>query len=120
MYGLKLLVRSNGVTPNQVARIFQDTHLLRVVRGIFLPIKSSTLRRRGFHLDDAQIRALPIEPGYDISFPTYICHAANDPLAPPSGMARLASSIPGAEYLETPDGGHLFFVVHSGQKDIRT
>lgn len=112
-HGLGLLVRSNGVHPNQVAQIFQDPHLYSIVKGIFRPVKSSSSRLKGFRLDDAQIQSLPVEREDGIDVPTYISHAANDPLASPSHAARLANSIPGAEYHQLPDGGHLFFVVHS-------
>lgn len=111
-YGLRLMLRSNGLRSEQVAQLYHDAHLLGVVRGIFRPVTSSSRRREGFRLDDNQIRALPAERHDIIGVPTYISHAANDPVAPSSAAARLASSIPGAEYHELPDGGHLFFVVH--------
>lgn len=114
-YGLKLLMRSNNVDPVQVERVFRDPRLLRVVRGVFEPIGTSSSRRKGMSLDHAQIQALPVERADELRVPTLIAHAANDPLAPVAGAARLAESIPGAEYLESPDGGHLFFVVHSGR-----
>lgn len=114
-YGLKLLIRTNGVEPEQIDRIFQDPRLLSVAQGIYQPITSSSARLEGFLLDDAQITSLPAETSYTVNAPTLICHAANDPIAPAQDAARFARSLPDAEYLETPDGGHIFFVVHSEQ-----
>jgi pimeloyl-ACP methyl ester carboxylesterase len=114
-YGLRLLLRANGLRREQVAQLYQDPHLLNVARGIFRPIASSSRRREGFRLDDAQIRARSGAGNDEIRVPTYASHAANDPLAPSSSAAQLARSIPGAEYHELPDGGHLFFVAHSRQ-----
>lgn len=112
-FGLKLLMRSNGVRSEQANEIFKDPHLRKVTQGIFEPIKTSSLRRKGLQLDDAQIKSLPPIESYDIRVPTYISHSANDPLAPSVDAAQLASSIPNAEYHEVSDGGHIFFVVHS-------
>jgi pimeloyl-ACP methyl ester carboxylesterase len=110
---LPLMMRSNGVNPDQIARIFEDPHLLEVVRGIYRPVTSLSERREGFLLDDVLMTSLPEERHYDIHAPTLVSHAANDPMAPASHAARMAQAIPGAEYLELPDGGHIFFVVHS-------
>ncbi len=114
-YGLPLLVRSNGVHSRQVKQIWQDVHKQRVVQGIFHPITSASVRRAGVRLDDTQIQSLSAEAHLGIGVPTFVCHAANDPLAPVSDATRLATSVPNAEYLEMIDGGHLFFVVHSEQ-----
>lgn len=112
-HGLGFLMRSNGVNASQAEQILADPRLRGIIQGIFLPINSSSLRREGLRLDGRQIEALPVDPNYEINVPTYISHAANDPLASPSAAARLADRIEGAEYLEFADGGHLFFVVHS-------
>ena len=114
-YGLRALVRSNGVSQEQTARILTDPRLLPVVRGIFEPIKTSSLRRLGVRIDDEQINSLPVERKLNADIPTYIAHAVNDPLAPVSAAARLAQGNPMIEYHEYYDGGHLFFVVHSRQ-----
>jgi hypothetical protein len=42
-------------------------------------------------------------------------HAVNDPLVSSEDAAKLAVHISGAEYHEIPDGGHIFFVVHSSR-----
>lgn len=111
-YGLKFLMRSNGVNSEQIKEIFKDTHLHKVVKGLYKPIKTASSRRKGVRLDDAQIKSLcPIE-SYDIQVPTYISHATNDPLAPVKDAQKLASVIRNAKYYESSDGGHIFFVVH--------
>jgi pimeloyl-ACP methyl ester carboxylesterase len=81
--------------------------------GIFQLIKTSSSRRQGGRLDDGQINSLSAERKLTGQVPTYIAHAANDPLAPPSAAAHLAEGNPGIEYHEYQDGGHLFFVVQS-------
>ena len=113
-YGLRFLLIANGVSLHQANEIFKDAHLLSVVKGIYEPIKTSSLRRMGMRIDDVQINSLPaLETYKDIGVPTYISHAVNDPLAPSKDAAYLASIIPNAKYHEWSDGGHLFFVVHS-------
>jgi pimeloyl-ACP methyl ester carboxylesterase len=114
-HGLGLLLCSDGLNSIQVNKILNDPQLCEVVRGIYRPIKSANMRRTGVRLDDVQIQSLQDNVHYEISVPTYICHAANDPLAPASDAAQLASSIQVASYLELQDGGHIFFVVHAEQ-----
>lgn len=114
-YGLSLLLRSNGLTSDQVKKVLQDPHQRNVSEGIFRPIKTSNSRREGLRLDDIMINALPSEPDFEINVPILISHSANDPLASPSTAERLAHSIPTAEYLPFPDGGHVFFVIHNQQ-----
>jgi pimeloyl-ACP methyl ester carboxylesterase len=111
-YALKQLARSNGVSSKQIKTIFKDAHLISIVEGIYEPVKTSSLRKIGMRLDDAQIRSLPPLETHDIQVPTYIGHAINDPLAPVTDAKKLASLIPNATYNEVSDGGHIFFVVH--------
>jgi pimeloyl-ACP methyl ester carboxylesterase len=112
-YGLGLLVRSNGVSPEQATRILADPRLAGVLAGIFRPVATASARRRGVRLDEAQIQGLPAGFGKGIRPPLLIGHAGNDPLAPPQAAARLASANPQADYHPYSDGGHLFFVVHN-------
>lgn len=112
-YGLGTLMRSNGVSRTQSDQIMSDPGLSSAVRGIFQPIATSSSRRQGVRLDDIQIKSLPAERKLTGQVPTYIAHAANDPLAPPSAAAHLAEGNPSIEHHEYQDGGHLFFVVHS-------
>lgn len=114
-YGLRLLIRSSGVQPNQVGPLLDDPLQREVIQGIFRPATTPSLRREGMHLDQVNIESLPAEPSYEVSLPTLICHAADDPLASPAAAEELAASIPGAKYLPFPDGGHVFFVVHHAQ-----
>jgi pimeloyl-ACP methyl ester carboxylesterase len=114
-YGLKQLVRSNGLTPEQTKQVLQDPHLRRVVQGIYQPITNSSLRRVGMRLDHEQINSLPGEPNYALTVPTFIAHATNDPLAPVAQAKQLAAFLSAPEFEQFPDGGHLFFVVHSKQ-----
>lgn len=114
-YGLKQLVRSNGLTSDQTNQVLQDAHLRHVVQGIYRPITNSSQRRVGMQLDHEQISTLSATPDYALDVPTFIGHAANDPLAPVTQAKQLAMSLSKPEYEEFPDGGHLFFVVHSKQ-----
>ncbi|MBK8903852.1 MAG: alpha/beta hydrolase [Anaerolineaceae bacterium] len=112
-FGLKQLVSSNGLTPDQTDQVLQDPHLRRVVRGIYQPITNASRRRRGMRLDHEQINALPDSPNYELNGPVFIGHAANDPLAPVAHAQELADALLHANFVELPDGGHIFFVVHS-------
>ncbi|WP_420641073.1 alpha/beta fold hydrolase [Candidatus Leptofilum sp.] len=114
-YGLKQLVRSNGLTAAQAKRVLQDAHLRRVVQGIYRPITNASQRRKGMRLDHEQINALPEEPNYALTVPVFIGHTVNDPLAPVAHAQTLATSLPDAHFVEMSDGGHIFFVVHSNQ-----
>ncbi|MCA9932770.1 MAG: alpha/beta hydrolase [Ardenticatenaceae bacterium] len=112
-YGLRMLAQSNGVQATQAKMALKNPHLKKVIQGIYKPITTASLRRKGLQLDDAQIQSLPPVENYDIHVPTYISHAVNDPLAPVKDAAQLANLIPNAEYHEFSDGGHIFFVIHS-------
>lgn len=114
-YGLKQLLRSNGLTAEQTSQVLQDDHLHRVVQGIYQPITNASRRRAGMRLDHEQINSLPDSPNYALEGPVFIGHAANDPLAPVAHAQQLAATLPHANFVEIPDGGHLFFVVHSNQ-----
>lgn len=60
-YGVRILLRANGLSANQVEQVITDPHLHDVARGIFRPITSSSFRRGGVRLDDEQIKSLPAE-----------------------------------------------------------
>lgn len=114
-YGLKQLVRSNGLTPAQTAQILRDAYLRRVVQGIYQPITNASRRRTGMRLDHEIINSLPDLPRHALNVPVFIGHAVNDPLAPVAHARELAASLPQAKFVELSDGGHIFFVVHSQQ-----
>lgn len=66
-------------------------------------------RREGF-LFDVFISTPAINSGYpfgDVSVPTLVVTATDDPLAPADNARRLAAAIPGAHLLEVERGGHL-------------
>jgi len=112
-YGLGMIARSNGASSKQVSDIRRDPHLWGVIQGIYEPIKTARMRRKGLKIDDTQIKSLPAVEGYDINVPIYVSHAVNDPLASFEDARSFVSRFPQATFHDIPDGGHIFFVVHN-------
>ena len=87
------------LTPGDRAQI------LRVMETM-LP---ATSRRDGF-LFDMFVSTPTLTPAYpfdEISVPTLVVTAADDPLALPDNSRRLAAAIPNARLVEVDRGGHL-------------
>jgi pimeloyl-ACP methyl ester carboxylesterase len=81
--------------------------------GTLLP---ATARRDGF-LFDMFVSAPAINSGYpfgEISAPTLVVSAVDDPLASPANARRLAAAIPNARLFEVERGGHLLL----GQAEV--
>jgi pimeloyl-ACP methyl ester carboxylesterase len=112
-YGLGMMARANGASSKQISNMRGDPHLWSVLQGIYEPVKTARMRRMGLRIDDAQIKSLPAAEEYDINVPIYISHAVNDPLASFEAARSFASHFPQATFHEIPDGGHIFFVIHS-------
>lgn len=76
----------------------------------------ATSRREGF-LFDMFVSTPAINSGYpfgEISVPTLVVTAADDPLASPDNARRLAAAIPNARLFEAHRGGHLLL----GQAEV--
>lgn len=114
-YGLGLSLRMNGVRPDQIKAAMADPEKREFLNGIFRSVTTASQRLQGVRLDGTQLEGLPREASYHINVPVFISHAANDPLAPVAGAAQLAGLLSQARYLEMPDGGHVFFVIHRQQ-----
>ncbi|KAA3660363.1 MAG: alpha/beta hydrolase [Chloroflexi bacterium] len=112
-YGLGMMARAYGASSKQVSNMRRDPHLWSVIKGIYEPIKTAHLRRRGMKIDDTQIKSLPVAEEYDMNVPVYVSHAVNDPLASFEDARSFASRFPQATFHDILDGGHIFFVVHN-------
>jgi 2-hydroxy-6-oxonona-2,4-dienedioate hydrolase len=98
--------RGLKLTPDDRAEISRTMETL-------LP---ATSRRDGF-LFDMFVSAPEINSGYpfgEISVPTLVVTAADDPLASPDNARRLATVIPNARLFEAERGGHLLL----GQAEV--
>jgi len=113
--GLRLMVRSNGLSPAEADAALADRQKREALAAIYRPIMTASLRRPGVLIDHLQIEEIAADFVDQISTPTLIAHSRNDPLAPFADARWLAENIPGATFLPVKDGGHVFFVVRSEQ-----
>lgn len=98
MYSIMGVPEGYELTPEQEQEMEEVIHTV-------LPVKP---RAEGA-LFDMYVSNPAINEGYrfeDISVPTLIIHAQDDPLASFQNAYRMADRIPGAEFLSIPDGGH--------------
>lgn len=98
--------------PAGLPRTAEERRLADEVADSIFPM---ALRRRGAVFDayvgDPEIGTYPLE---EISAPTLIVHAADDPLASHAAAVEAASRIPGARLVTLESGGHLL-LGQSGQ-----
>ena len=114
-FGQRLMLKSNGVSPAEVDLVMADRKKSEILRAIYRPIMTATLRRPGLLIDSMQIEGLTADFVDQLTAPTLIAHSKSDPMAPFADAQWLAQTIPQARFLPVEDGGHVFFVVRSEQ-----
>lgn len=99
--------------PKGLELTARDLSEISRIEGTLMP---ATSRRDGF-LFDMFVSAPAINSGFrfaEVSVPTLVVTAADDPLALPDNARRLAAAIPSARLFEVERGGHLLL----GQAEV--
>ena len=108
----QVVFQANGVSRALLAKIKPDREKMRLLDALYQTTFPSTLRRDGMINDLQQLttpRSFPIE---QITVPTLVVHAVNDPIIPFEMGEFSARSIPNAQFLRLEDGGHFACVTH--------
>ena len=103
---------ANGVSPALLAKIKPDREKMRLLDALYQTTFPSTLRRDGMMNDMRQLTILPRYPLEQITVPTLVVHAVNDPIIPFEAGEFSANTIPDAQFLRLEDGGHFACVTH--------
>lgn len=113
--GLPGLMQMNGVDRVVVQQVNQDKEKMDIIRDLYRPLATSSLRLAGVRNDDNHITHLRPYPVEKISAPVLIIHSPTDPLAPFEQAAWLANAVPNGTLVEIKDGGHICFAVRKEQ-----
>jgi pimeloyl-ACP methyl ester carboxylesterase len=104
--------QGNGVSRALLTKIKPDREKMRLLDALYHATYPSTLRRDGLINDMQQLSNFPVYPLAQITTPTLVVHAVNDPIMPFSMGVFTASTIPNAQFLKMDDGGHFTCVTH--------
>jgi 2-hydroxy-6-oxonona-2,4-dienedioate hydrolase len=104
--------QGNGVSRALLARIKPDLEKMRLLDALYHTTFPSTPRREGMLNDLQQLTVLPSYPIEQITVPTLVVHAVNDPIIPFDMGEFSAHTIPNAQFLRLEDGGHFTSVTH--------
>lgn len=105
--------QANGVSRALLAQIKPDPEKIRLLDALYQTTFPSTLRREGMLTDMQQLTtARPAYPIEQITVPTLVIHAVNDPIIPFEAGEFSAHTIPDAQFLRLEDGGHFVSVTH--------
>lgn len=104
--------QGNGVSRALLAKIKPDREKMRLLDALYRTTFPSTLRRAGMINDMQQMTALSSYPVEQITAPTLVIHAVNDPILPFEMGEFSAHAIPNAQFLRMEDGGHFTCVTH--------
>jgi len=104
--------QANGVSRALLAQIKFDEEKKRLLDALYQTTFPSTLRREGMINDLQQLNNLPVYPIEQITVPTLVVHAVNDPIIPFDSGEFSAHTIPNARFLRLEDGGHFASVTH--------
>lgn len=104
--------RANGVSRALLARIKFDREKMCLLDTLFQTTFPTTPRREGMINDLQQLTVFQSYPIEQITVPTLIVHAVNDPIIPIELGEFSAHTIPGAHFLKVEEGGHFACVTH--------
>lgn len=107
-----IVFQANGVSRALLAQIKPEREKMRLLDALYQTTFPSTLRREGM-LNDMQLLSIfPPYPIEQITCPTLVVHAVNDPIIPFESGEFSAHTIPNAQFLRLEDGGHFVCVTH--------
>ncbi len=104
--------QANGVSHAVLSQIKPDREKMHLLDVLYHTTFPSTLRRDGMINDLQQLTVLPDYPLEQITVPTLVVHACNDPIMPFEMGEYTASTIPNAQFLRLEDGGHFACITH--------
>jgi len=104
--------QANGISRDLLAQIKLDREKMRLLDALYQTTFPSTLRREGMINDMQQLTILRSYPIKQITVPTLVVHAVNDPIIPFESGEFSAHTIPNAQFLRLEDGGHFTCVTH--------
>lgn len=108
---LKTILSRLGLKPDHIDQIEADSETAVLVRDLIQSNFPPSRRYRGLAKDIATAATLPNYPLGLIIVPTLVLHAKDDPIVPFRMAEHVAQSVPGAQLVSVPDGGHMCCVV---------
>jgi pimeloyl-ACP methyl ester carboxylesterase len=102
----------NGVSRALIAQIKLEREKICLLDALYQTTFPSTLRREGMINDLQQLTNFSPFPIEQITVPTLVVHAINDPIMPFESGEFSARTIPNAQFLRLEDGGHFACVTH--------
>lgn len=112
---VRSLMKMNGVDQALIKQVSQDAGKMSIIRELYQPIMTSSMRIAGVKNDDKQITQLQPYPVEDISTPVLVIHSPTDPLVSFEQARWIADSVQNGTLIEVQDGGHICFVVRKEQ-----
>lgn len=104
--------RANGVNRELLGRVKHDQEKMNFLDTLFQTTFPSSLRREGIVNDMRQSVVLLDYQLEQITTPTLVIHAIDDPIVPYNLGEFTARNIPGAQFLSLEEGGHFSCVTH--------
>jgi pimeloyl-ACP methyl ester carboxylesterase len=104
--------QTNGVNRALLEHIRRDPEKMKLLRDLATTSMLPALRRAGMMNDWQQTTQMTPFPLDQITVPTLVIHAVNDPVVAFEFGRYSATHIPGAHLLEVEDGGHFCCVTH--------
>jgi pimeloyl-ACP methyl ester carboxylesterase len=110
-----LIFQANGVSRDLLARIEPDREKMQLLDALYWTTFPTNLRRDGMINDMKQLTAFPPLAIQQISIPTLVIHAVNDPIVPFQSGEYACRNIPHAQFLRLEDGGHFACITQRKQ-----
>jgi pimeloyl-ACP methyl ester carboxylesterase len=114
-YALSASMVLKGVKPGSLSQVRQDRGKMKILKAMYRPAATTSLRIAGVTNDDRQIQNLPTHPPKGLTSPLLVVHSPNDPMVPYVHAEALAQVTPGARLVTVEEGGHVGFIV---QKEL--
>ncbi len=112
---LQGLMKMNGVDQALGYQVNQDAEKMAIIRELYQPLVTSSLRIAGVQNDDKQITNLQQYPTGEIAVPILVIHSPTDPLVSIDQARWIAEVAQNSSLIEIKDGGHICFVVRKEQ-----
>jgi 2-hydroxy-6-oxonona-2,4-dienedioate hydrolase len=107
-----VVYQANGISRTLLTQIKVAPEKMRLLDALYKTTFPSTPRREGMMNDMKQLTNFSIYPIEQVSIPTLVIHAVNDPIIPFESGEYSAHTIPNARFLRLEDGGHFACVTH--------
>lgn len=108
----QLVFHGNGIRGDLLERIKRDPEKRRLLDALYQTSFPSSLRREGMLNDVQHLTTFPVYPIEEISVPTLVIHAVDDPIVPFCLGEYSAQTIPHSQFVRLDGGGHFSTVTH--------